>query len=175
MAVNVGGGLADLVLLPMQDWQREGRLLRGLKEGAVSLLHATALEGARIGTRLAVGTQVILEHVDDIFEPGAEDTREGANRSRYADPPESLQEGLLTAYNSLSSSLADGLHTIIAVPVQVYERNGPEGALKAAIRAVPVAILKPAIGASEAISRTLMGVESALDPGRGIDIKRKYK
>jgi autophagy-related protein 2 len=67
------------------------------------------------------------------------------------------------------------MQTIIAVPIKVYEKSGPQGAVKAVIRAVPVAVLKPVIGATEAVSKTLMGIENSLDPSRGIQIKRKYK
>lgn len=174
--INLGTGLSDLILLPMHEYRREGRVLRGLRRGAGSFVHSTVLEGARLGSRLAMGTQVILEKVDDVFEGSDDDALYGAaSVSKAADQPENVQEGLVAAYHSLASNLTQAMQTIVAVPVQVYERSGPEGAAKAVIRAVPVAVLRPIIGATEAVSKTLLGVENSLDPARGIEIKRKYK
>jgi autophagy-related protein 2 len=173
--VNLGSGLSDLILLPMHHYQRDGRLIRGLRKGASSFLHATALEGARLGSRLAVGTQVVLEHVDDIFEGSSSDAPPHGEQRRLAGQPEDVREGLLEAYQSLATSLEGALQTIVAVPVQVYERSGPSGALKAVIRAVPIAVLRPMIGASEAVGRTLMGIENSMDASRGVEIGQKYK
>ena len=43
------------------------------------------------------------------------------------------------------------------------------------VRAVPIAVLKPMIGASEAISKTLLGLHNTLDPGVRIENEAKYK
>lgn len=170
--VNLGTGISDLILLPMSNYQEEGRILKGLRMGTRSFLKNTVKEGARLGSRLAISTQVILEHIDDIFE-GDIDRTEGS--SKFSNNPKNLHEGLKQAYRSLKEGTNDALQTIVAIPVQVYEKEGPEGAMKAVIRAVPVAILRPAIGASQAVSKTMLGLESSIDPSRGVDIRRKYK
>jgi autophagy-related protein 2 len=43
------------------------------------------------------------------------------------------------------------------------------------IRAVPIAVLKPMIGASEAVSKTLLGLHNTLDPNVRIENEAKYK
>ncbi|PWN48294.1 hypothetical protein IE53DRAFT_370745 [Violaceomyces palustris] len=65
--VNVGAGVADLVLLPIEQWQRDGNVLRGVRKGAGSFAKSTALEAVRLGARLATGTQVILEQAEHIL------------------------------------------------------------------------------------------------------------
>jgi len=170
--VNLGTGISDLILLPMSNYQEEGRILKGLRMGTRSFLRNTVKEGARLGSRLAISTQVVLEHIDDIFEGGTDRT-EGS--SKFSNNPANLHEGLKQAYRSLKEGTGDALQTIVAIPVQVYEKEGPGGAMKAVIRAVPVAILRPAIGASQAVSKTMLGLESSIDPSRGVDIRRKYK
>ena len=50
-----------------------------------------------------------------------------------------------------------------------------QGPTRAVIRAVPIAVLKPMIGASEAISKTLLGLHNTLDPQAQIDSETKYK
>lgn len=43
------------------------------------------------------------------------------------------------------------------------------------MRAIPVAVLKPMIGASEAVRETLLGLRGTLDPNVRRDIDAKYK
>ena len=50
-----------------------------------------------------------------------------------------------------------------------------KGPLKAVVRAVPIAVLKPMIGASEAVSKTLLGMRNSLDPQGRDELGDKYK
>ncbi|CAG8589272.1 1412_t:CDS:2, partial [Cetraspora pellucida] len=43
-------------------------------------------------------------------------------------------------------------------------KTGTQGTVKAVIRAVPVAVLKPMIGVAEAASKGLLGVRNTIDP-----------
>ncbi len=47
-----------------------------------------------------------------------------------------------------------------------YHKNGAGGALKSIVRALPVAILRPAAGAAEALSYTLLGLRNDIDPAK---------
>lgn len=69
--VNLGSGIADLVLLPIEQYKRDGHIIRGLQKGGQAFTRATTLEALKIGTKLAVGTQVLLEHADEIFGSGS--------------------------------------------------------------------------------------------------------
>ena len=44
--------------------------------------------------------------------------------SRYANQPADVKEGMQTAYKSLSRNLNSAAETILAVPMEVYERSG---------------------------------------------------
>jgi len=96
-------------------------------------------------------------------------------RSRQANQPSGVLDGLQQAYESLTAGLQDAAHTIVAVPASQYRRHGAKGAAKAAMRAVPVAVLRPLIGSTEAVSRALMGLRNALDPETRHDLDVKYK
>ena len=37
--------------------------------------------------------------------------------------------------------------------------------MRTVVRAVPIAVLRPMIGATEAVSKTLLGLRNTLDPG----------
>lgn len=134
--VNVGSGLADLVLLPLDSYRRDKRVVRGLQKGLASFSKTTALESLRLGARLATGTQVVLEKAEAILggrldqnitaEALTEESTEFSPLSRYASQPETLQEGVKGAYRSMRSNLRTTAQTILAVPMEVYERSGNE-------------------------------------------------
>lgn len=63
----------------------------GLQKGAHSFVRATAMEALKLGTRLAVGTQVMLEQADDILRSEVKVNR--AQRRASTDPMGSGLEG----------------------------------------------------------------------------------
>jgi autophagy-related protein 2 len=213
--VNVGSGVADLVLLPISQYKKDGRIVRGVQKGATAFVKSTALEAIKMGARLATGTQVILEQAEGIlggeFEgtitaetvqpllgdeftlshDSFDDDDPGELISKYAQQPADITEGVQTAYKSLRRNLNSAAQTILAVPMEVYERSGNEvnifflekvphvnscqGPVRSVIRAVPIAVLKPMIGATEAVSKTLLGLHNTLDPDVRHENEAKYK
>ncbi|KAJ6630872.1 hypothetical protein B0H10DRAFT_2160244 [Mycena sp. CBHHK59/15] len=200
--VNVGSGVADLVLLPIAQYKKDGRIVRGVQKGTTAFFKSTAVEAIKLGARLATGTQVILEQAEDVLgaqfknpvttetvqvpSVGAEYGQYGPNASdeddepedlisKYAEQPVDLKEGVQSAYKSLQRNFNSAAQTILAVPMEVYERSGNEGPVRSVIRAVPIAVLKPMIGASEAVSKTLLGLHNTLDPNVRHENEAKYK
>lgn len=149
--VNVGSGFADLVLLPIAQFKKDGRVVRGLQRGANSFVKSTAMEAIRLGARLATGTQVILEQAEGVIggqfdqaittetmQPTAweDDSRPLLDEdemadliSKYADQPSDITEGVQSAYKSLRKNLNSAAQTILAVPMEVYERSGDEASV----------------------------------------------
>lgn len=231
--VNVGSGVADLVLLPLEQYGRDRRIVRGVQRGATSFVKSTAIEAIKLGAGLATGTQVVLERAEYVLgggrsnrfgsgltgealggtRPAADDDLhsssddEGAeHHSRYAKQPADVKEGVSTAYRSLSKNLNSAAETILAVPMEVYEKSSTDvrlhpllslaahgrqadarkptpvrslartqGPVRAVVRAIPIAVLKPMIGASEAVSKTLFGLRNTIDPSARRDLEDKYK
>ncbi|KXN86892.1 Autophagy-related protein 2 [Leucoagaricus sp. SymC.cos] len=197
--VNVGSGVADLVLLPISQYKKDGRIVRGLQKGATAFVKSTAIEAIKMGARLATGTQVILEQAESVLGGQFSDsymteslqvsTLDEAGRlsddfddevgsdliSKYAEQPADIREGVQSAYRSLRQNLNSAAQTILAVPMEVYEKSGSEGPVRSVVRAVPIAVLKPMIGASEAISKTLLGLHNTLDPNVQRENEAKYK
>jgi autophagy-related protein 2 len=148
--VNVGSGVADLVLLPIAQYKKDGRIVRGLQKGAKAFMKSTGMEALKLGARLATGTQVILEQAEDLLgaqfkeavtaealhiEPfavprgdaDAEDPEEEHDLySRYAEQPLDAKQGIQSAYTSLKRNMNTAAQTILAVPMEVYERSGHE-------------------------------------------------
>lgn len=141
--VNVGSGVADLILLPIAQYKKDGRIVRGVQKGTKAFVQSTAMEAIKLGARLATGTQVILEQAENVLGgqfkdsvttealqiPYENEDAEGLEEdliSRYAAQPAGLKEGVQSAYRSLQRNLLSAAQTILAVPMEVYERSGEE-------------------------------------------------
>ena len=145
--VNVGSGVADLVLLPIAQYKKDGRVLRGLQKGTTAFFKSTALEAIKLGAKLATGTQVILEQAEGILggqfqqpvttetipedttllaSDGSDDESDSDIISKYAEQPVDIKEGVHSAYRSLRKNFGSAAQTILAVPMEVYERSGDE-------------------------------------------------
>ncbi|SPO22516.1 related to APG2 - required for sporulation [Ustilago trichophora] len=224
--VNVGAGLADLVLLPIEQYQKDGRVLRGMQKGAASFAKSTALEAVKLGARLATGTQVILEQAEHILGgemPAAvtaravgpdsssdsyaslsesvmlSSTMSGMDASwsedkdermvsRYASQPDNMRDALSQAYSGLTEGLTSAAQTILAIPMEVYEPDsshtggsgaggsggGAAGSGRPVVKAVPIAILRGARGATQAIAKTMQGVQVTLGDSENVK-EGKYK
>lgn len=155
--VNVGTGVADLLLLPIAQYRKDKRFVRGVQKGTAAFMKTTAMETIKLGAKLATGTQVILEQAESVLGAGGdqfgrtitteampsptlgslsleEDGGIGGDQaldsdawiSKYATQPEGVKEGIQTAYKSLSKNLNSAAQTILAVPMEVYEKSGTE-------------------------------------------------
>lgn len=58
---NIGQGVIDLFRLPYEQYQRDGRIVRGLQLGAQSFTSRTALAALELTTRLIYLLQVSLK------------------------------------------------------------------------------------------------------------------
>ena len=155
---TIGSGVADLVLLPVQQYRRDGRLLRGLKKGTTAFVSSVTVETLTTSCRLA---KYVARTLDDIV------TDEKPSHTRAAEQfsqPDGLMDGLEHARDALSRGMNGAVHTIVAVPLE-YKRAG----MKSVIKAVPVAVLRPVIGVTEAAGHALLGVRNSLAPFRKED------
>jgi autophagy-related protein 2 len=147
--VNLGTGIADLVLLPIEEMKKkDGRLSRGIQKGTSSFAKNTTLEVIKLGARLATGTQVVLEKAESIL--GAKFHHELCGEtidhmssaspnlssenplphqhelfSKYALQPESFKAGAQSAYHDLRDNFRSTAQTILAVPLEVFNEVGP--------------------------------------------------
>jgi autophagy-related protein 2 len=139
--VKAGTGVADLILLPLEQYRKDGKIVKGMRRGATSFASNTLSEVATVGAQLATGTQVILERAEralggrqpeysdlpDMMESinlTDYDAGRAAKTSRYADQPANVNQGIAAAYSSLASNLTSAAQTILAVPMEVLDEAG---------------------------------------------------
>jgi autophagy-related protein 2 len=176
--VNVGAGVRDLVVVPMREYKKDGRVVRAVQKGAVAFAKKTTTELAKLGAKLAVGTQNILQNAEDLLSPSDRDALirprhddglsesppdEKPQYSPYADQPIGVVQGLRGAYRHLERDLLLAKDAIVAMPGEVLESKSAKGAAVAVLRNAPTIVLRPAMGVSKAVGQTLMGATNSLD------------
>ncbi|KAH9996789.1 hypothetical protein BJV77DRAFT_960396 [Russula vinacea] len=179
--VNVGSGVADLVLLPIAQYRKDGRVVRGLQKGTKAFVRSTAMEAVKLGAQLATGTQVILEQAENVLGSKFSETilaetlphpsDDALDRSFHSTSDEETTDPISSPnnpcrpYGSFRTFWERGM----------FYNTHFYGPVRAVIRAVPIAVLRPMIGASEAVSKTLLGLHNSMDPEIRHENAAKYK
>ncbi|KAJ3116345.1 autophagy- protein 2, partial [Physocladia obscura] len=175
---NIGAGIADLILLPWQQYQQEGKVMRGLEKGVKSFTKSAAIETLALGTKIAITTQAILETVENTASGSRRVSIGGdsidQNRSRLSEQPRNISEGMQQGAQSFARNVNEAVKTVLDAPARSLQTDGGSAAVAFA-KAVPSAILKPMIGATEAVSKTLLGMQNSIDSKKKSEITDKYK
>lgn len=99
--VTVGKGMADLVLLPVEQYRRDGRVLRGLRKGTRSFLRAITVETLHTSHRVA---SFVARTLDDIvIQPGSRASLRGLEY--YDEQPTGVLDSLEHAYDALAKEV----------------------------------------------------------------------
>ncbi|RAK77937.1 putative autophagy regulatory protein Atg2 [Aspergillus fijiensis CBS 313.89] len=183
--VNVGGGVKDLVMVPMREYKKDGRIVRSIQKGALAFAKTTSHELIKLGAKLAIGTQTVLQGAEDLLSsPNAPtvgqeddfgDDEDAKKISLYADQPLGVAQGLRGGFRGLERDLLTARDAIVAVPGEVLESGSAKAAAKAVMKRAPTVILRPAIGVTKAVGQTLLGAGNTLDPSNRRKMEDKYK
>lgn len=186
---NIGYGMSQLIQVPIQEYRKDGRIVRALSKGVQKFAKTGGIEIFKLGAKLAVGTQGILEgveglvgaapkterHISSDWEGDSEDDHEPRQISAYANQPVNVAAGLKAAYKDLERDLLTARGAIIAIPGEVRDSGSAKGAAGVIGRRAPTIVLRPMLGASKAVAKTLMGVNNWADPENLRRINDKYK
>lgn len=164
---DVGQGLTDLVVLPYEAFKEGDSIQRAMKKGMKSLAETVIFQTLTTTsglTRIAAGLM-------------ADSLGGGRGQNDVTDPlpsrPLSIPKGIGDARRHAASSLTRGLsaanYKVVVVPYREYLRNGVTGAVTSVIKGIPVLLVAPLTGATEAASYTLLGARNAVRP----DLRRE--
>ncbi|ESZ90844.1 hypothetical protein SBOR_8761 [Sclerotinia borealis F-4128] len=184
--VNVGGGIKDLVVIPMHEYKKDGRIVRSISKGAAAFAKTTGTELVKLGAKVAIGVQTVLQGAEDFLGPqdsphshshgnSSEDEEERKQISLYANQPVGVFQGLRGGYAGLQRDLIMARDAIIAVPGEVMEGGNAKGVLRAVRKHAPTVILRPAIGVAKGAGQVLMGATNSLDKRNLERADAKYK
>lgn len=100
--VQLFQGIRDLFWLPIEQYQKDGRLVRGLQRGANSFTTSTAMAALELTSRIIHLIQATAETAYDMVSPGPSVRRRShkgkKGKRRQYSQPQDIREGMANAY-----------------------------------------------------------------------------
>uniref|UniRef100_A0A8D2ITS0 Autophagy related 2B n=1 Tax=Varanus komodoensis TaxID=61221 RepID=A0A8D2ITS0_VARKO len=172
-------GLKDLVWLPIEQYRKDGRIVRGFQRGAASFGTSTAMAALELTNRMVQTIQAAAETAYDMVSPGPSliETKKIKRLSRYrlAHQPVDLREGVAKAYSVVKEGIADTAHTIYETAAREHENRGVTGAVGGVLRQIPPTVVKPLIVATEATANVLGGMRNQIRPDVRQEESQKWR
>lgn len=179
-------GLRDLICMPIEQYRKDGRIVRGIQRGTTSFTHSTTLSILEVTNKILNVVKFAAELAFDVMSPEGcvvkgklphptqycrrRIGRSGLRRARGA--PHDMREGMLGAmalvregFDETARSLAEAAH----------ERTGMAGAVGGVLRAVPSTMVRPVILGAAATSNLLDGVKNQISPSQRLEEEEKWK
>ncbi|CDO94116.1 unnamed protein product [Kluyveromyces dobzhanskii CBS 2104] len=128
-----------------------------------SLLRSTALFDSKNANKNA--------HMNVLLDNGDQKTV----LSLYADQPKDFNSGLQDAYLSMERNLFLTFDGMKKAKKDIRAAKGAQEAVSTAAKAAPFALIRPLIGVTEALSKTLQGLNNQYDENKIAHIEEKYK
>ncbi|XP_025725191.1 autophagy-related protein 2 homolog B isoform X1 [Callorhinus ursinus] len=177
--VQLVQGLKDLVWLPIEQYRKDGRIVRGFQRGAASFGTSTAMAALELTNRTVQTIQAAAETAYDMVSPGtlSSETKKIKRfpHHRLAHQPVDLREGVAKAYSVVKEGLTDTAQTIYETAAREHESRGVTGAVGEVLRQIPPAVVKPLIVATEATSNVLGGMRNQIRPDVRQDESQKWR
>lgn len=174
--VAVGSSAAKLVTLPVKNYKKDRRIVKGMQRGTIAFLRSISLEAIGLGAHLAAGAHAILVQAEDIISspPTSPIQNRGSSNVRSGQPKDARQ-GMQQAYETITDGFGKSASALVQSPLKKYQRGAGVGsALSTAVQAAPGAAIAPASAAARAVHSALLGVRNSLDPERKKDSMDKY-
>lgn len=165
-------GLVDLVWLPIDQYRRDGRVMRGLQRGANSFTTSSAMAFLELTNRVVQIIQSAAETAYDVVSPDSPVKR---GQNRLAQQPFDLREGVSNAYQVFREGLGQTATNIVQVAKDEHEQKGVTGAVGGVLRQVPATVVQPFILATEATSSVLGGVRNQILPDARREAAEKWR
>ncbi|KAJ3613032.1 hypothetical protein NHX12_019288 [Muraenolepis orangiensis] len=177
--VQLVQGFRDLVWLPIEQYRKDGRIVRGFQRGTASFGTSTAMAALELTNRMVRTIQAAAETAYDMVSPVPDerDSRRMKRVSHYglAHQPVDLREGVAKAYTVVKDGITDTALTIYDTATREHEHRGMTGAVGGVLRQLPPAVVKPLIMATEATSNVLGGMRNQIHPDARQEESQKWR
>lgn len=165
-------GVRDLVWMPIDQYRKDRRIVRGFQRGASSFSSSTAMAAIDLTNRFVNIIQHTAQFAHDVVSPATHNRLHHASGSLPSSQPRDIKEGMTTAYTMIREGVNDTVRTVTNASSQADDMSGAIGIV---IRQIPSTILRPLIGVSQATSNVLVGARNQIAPEARKDDIDKFK
>jgi len=159
--VNLGKGISSLFYQPYSQYKKNGRILRGLQKGVYDFGGSLASETLNLGSKVASGSQMILEYTDECLNTLRPDSLKTKSGSSF-NHPKSCQQGFSEGFNSIKREGETAYKHLFVIPMEEYKEKGTSGCVNALAHALPIAVLRPMIGIAEGAKHVGVGAKNQI-------------
>lgn len=156
---NLGDPLADLAMVLVVPEGNVTDYFKGVVGGTTNLAGKVALEALSTSAKL---TRFAANQLNSKVLPSAGVKHSLPRRPRNA--PRHAGDAAGHAVESLSMGLREANYKIVTMPLREYQNSGAGGAARSALKGIPIGVIAPIAGASEALSYTLLGLRNQRRP-----------
>ena len=147
---NLSDPLLDLAMVLVVPEGSTSAYLKSIIGGTTNLASKVVLEALSTSAKL---TKFAAKAIPSKVK--------GSLPRRPKTVPRHAGDSMSHAYESMTSGLREANYKIVTIPLKEYQRNGASGAATAAVKGIPIGIIAPLAGASEALSYTLLGLRNS--------------
>ncbi len=176
-------GIKDLFYLPIDQYRRDGRVLRGIQRGASSFTTSTALALIELSSQVVrcahFAALLCFELVSSSTIPpnGTISSSSSAQTImvRHHPPPNDIREGVTYAVNAFRQSFNTTSHQLRTEAQLGRRRKGALGVIGGLLRQMPSVAIQPIVTTTKAAENFLVGVRNQIDRDERNDDKEKYR
>ncbi|KAL7738708.1 hypothetical protein ACLKA6_001955, partial [Drosophila palustris] len=123
-------GFFDLFRLPLRQYNKDGRIIRGFQLGAQSFSARTAFAALEITSRIIHLLQFTAETTFDMLSAGPSLNRRRKTKigKKRQGRPKDLREGVANAYTIVKEGINDSANTLLEAAVVEHDQKGYSGA-----------------------------------------------
>lgn len=144
--------------------------------------NANLLENSiRLNKNVSVESNIYSSHKkyseveDEEYESSDEELEETKLISLYSNQPKNFKQGVKLSFNSINKNYNLTKGEFLKLLESVNETSNYEESVKLLLRKSPLLLLRPMIGTTEILLKTLMGLSNEINSVDQIESKDKYK
>lgn len=157
--------------MPIDQYRRDKRLVRGLQRGAHAFSSSTAMATLDLANRFVSFIQSAAQFAHDVVTPPTPGHRPQTMALMNAQPRD-LREGVAVAVAVMREGIMDAYREVTSAGMTSDDMSARIGGV---VRHIPSALVQPIIFGSQATSNVLVGIRNQLTPDARTDDHQKYK
>jgi len=170
---NLAGGIKQLVTGPLDEYKKDGRIIRSIARGATRVGKSTVTGGVKLGAKAFVGLHTVLQGTEGFLGPttqrpvyteDGDSDEEQKKISPYANQPYGVAQGVQSGFSGLQRDLLMARDAYIGIGSESMESPSAAGVYKAVRKHGPTLVLRPPIALTRFAGQVLMGATNSLDP-----------
>lgn len=169
--VQLCGGVKDLFWLPVEQYRKDGQIVRGIQKGTHSFTTKSAIAFLEL-TGKAIGT---IQHAAELAYNLLSPVANVPIAPGISEQPVDIREGFNNAYLVMANGLNDTARNIVQAAATDTKSRGITGAVGEVLRHIPPAVVRPLIDVTSATSNVINGVKYQLAPECRDDQLAKWK